>query len=259
MWNDIIIFALFLNSLLIILPVSAFQVKKTSLKEMEIKFYGLSEHIATTLGQRMSMELDEQTSGVMFQQFHQYVAGVCNDGSVQNKTKVVEIFRTIREKKCWDLNEDPYNLLLSIVRGVEDTELTASVQKERDTYYKKYLVSTNVADHLSQCGAKQPEFESDFIKLSMKLDEVNIHECSMAHLIDFWTEVKRCVKLPDLFSVLLDIEECCFSVTWLVPVYAFPAFMRLPHSSPDLFRRFSILRMNIGGICFFRVRVSVTL
>ena len=104
---------------------------------MEIKFYnyGLSEHIAATLGQRMSMELDEQTGGVMFQQFRQYVAGVCNNGSVQNKTTVVEIFRTIREKKCWDLNGDPYNLLLSIVRGVEDTELTASVQKERDAYY----------------------------------------------------------------------------------------------------------------------------
>ena len=78
---------------------------------MEIKCYGLSEHIATTLGQRMSMELDEQTGGVMFQQFRQYVAGVCNDGSVQNKTTVLEIFRTIREKKCWDLNGDPYNLL----------------------------------------------------------------------------------------------------------------------------------------------------
>ena len=87
------------------------------------------------------------------------------------------------------------------------------------TIYTEYLVSTNVANHIShdQCGAKQPEFESDFVKLSMKLDEVNIHECSVAHLIDFWTEVKRCVKLPDLFSVLLDIEECCFSVTWLVP------------------------------------------
>ena len=45
------------------------------------------------------------------------------------KQKVVEIFRTIREKKCWDLNGDPYNLLLSIVRRVKDTELTASVQR----------------------------------------------------------------------------------------------------------------------------------
>ena len=140
--------------------------------------------------------------GVMFQQFRQYVAGVCNDGSVQNKTTVVEIFRTVREKKCWDLNGDPYNLLLSIVRGVEDTELTASVQKERDAYYTEYFVSTNVADHIFQCGAKQPKFESDFVKLSMKLDEVNIHKCSIAHLIDFWTEVKRCVKLPDLLCAV---------------------------------------------------------
>ena len=63
---------------------------------------------------------------------------------MQNKT--TEIFRTIHEKKYWDLNGDPYNLLLSIVRGAEDTELTASVQKERDTHYTEYLVSTNVAD-----------------------------------------------------------------------------------------------------------------
>ena len=87
----------------------------------------------------------------------------------------------------------------------------------------------------------------------LRTGKVNVNDCSMAYLVDLWEAAKRCVRLPDLFSVLAAIEEGSLIVTWLVPVYAIPALMRLPRSSPNLFRKFSILRMTINGVCFFKV------
>ena len=219
---------------------------------MKAHFLNLVTHITTILSRRMSMELDERSGEETFQQFREYVAGVCNDSSIEDKRSVREIFRVIR--KCWDLNGDPYHLLLQVMEGVEDAELMASVEEAHENYYSQYLVATKVVDHIIEHKVDKPkDYRPNFTKLSMKLDKININECSLAYLIDLWEAVKRCVQLPDLFSVLAAIEDGSLIVTWLVPVYAIPALMRLPRSSPNLFRKFSILRMTINGVCIFEV------
>ena len=200
------------------------------------------------------MELDEQSGEETFQRFREYAAGVCNDSSIEDKRSVREIFRAIRDRKYWDLNGDPYHLLLQVMEGVEDAELMTSVEEAHENYYTQYLVTTKVIDHMFEHEADKPEdYRPDFTKLSIKLDKIIINDSSVAYLIDLWEAVKRCLQLPDLFSVLFAIQNGSLIVTWLVPMYAIPALMRLPRSSPDLFSKFSILRMTINGVCFFEV------
>ena len=225
-------------------------------RKMKAKFFGLVAHISTTLGRKMSMELDEESGEETFQQFREYVAGVCNDSSIECKRTVREIFGAIRDGKCWDLNGDPYHLLLQVMEGVEDAVLMASVERAHENYYTQYLVAAKVVDHMFEHKADKPvDYRPNFTKLSIKLDEININACSVSYLIDLWEAVKGCVRLPDLFSVLAAIEEGSLIVTWLVPVYAIPALMRLPRSSPDLFSKFPIIRMTINGVCFFEVNI----
>ena len=203
------------------------------------------------------MAFDEQSGEEIFQQFREYVAGVCNDSSIEDKRTIREIFGAIRDK--WDLNGNPYDLLLQVMEGVDDAELIECVEEAHEKYYTQYLVATKVADHIIDHKMDAPEdleYRPNFTRLSMKLGKVNVNDCSMAYLVDLWKAVKRCVQLPDLFSVLAAIEEGSLIVTWLVPVYAIPALMRLPRSSPKLFRKFSILRMTINGVCFYEVRNS---
>ena len=202
------------------------------------------------------MELDEQSGEETFQRFREYAAGVCNDSSIEDKRSVREIFRAIRDGKCWDLNGDPYHLLLQVMEGVQDAELMASVEKAHANYYTQYLVAAKVVDHMFEHKADKPvDYSPNFTKLSIKLGEININDCSVSYLTELWDAVKRYVRLPDLFSVLAAIEEGSLVVTWLVPVYAIPALMRLPRSSPDLFSKFPILRMTINGVCFFEVNI----
>ena len=202
------------------------------------------------------MELDQQSGEETFQRFREYAAGVCNDSSIEDKRSVREIFRAIRDGKCWDLNGDPYHLLLQVMEGVEDPELMASVEEAHENYYTQYLVATKVVDHMFEHEADKPEdYRPDFTKLSIKLDKINVNDSSVAYLIDLWEAVKRCLQLPDLFSVLFAIQNGSLIVTWLVPVYAIPALMRLPRSSPNLFSKFPILRMTINGVCFFEVSI----
>ena len=202
------------------------------------------------------MELDERSGEETFQLFREYVAGVCNDRKIECKRNVRDIFCVIRSKKFWDLKGDPYHLLLDIIAGVdpEDKELTESVEKAHENYYTQYLVATKVINHMFECKADIPEdYRPNCAQLSIKLDKINVNECSVAYLFHLWDAVKRCVLLPKLFSVLAAIEYGSLIVTWLVPVYAIPAIMRLPHSSPDLFSKFSIQKMTINGVCFFEV------
>ena len=223
-------------------------------RKMKAKFFGLVARISTTLGRRMSMELDEQSGEETFQQFREYVAGVCNDSSIESKRTVREIFGAIRDGKCWDLNGDPYHLLLQVMEGVEDAELLASVEKAHENYYTQYLVATKVVDHMFEHIADKPDnYKPNLTKLSMNLDKICVNDCSMSYLTELWDAVKCCVQLPDLISVLATIEGGSLIVTWLVPVYAIPALTRLPRSSPDLFDKFSIIRMTINGVCFFEV------
>ena len=224
-------------------------------------FNDLVVRISTILSQRMSIEIDEQTGQKTFQRFRQYVAGVCTNRRIQSMKSIEEIFDEITDKWCWDLTGDPYDLLLAVVNGVGNSkliaELTTSIEECQSEHYSRYLVATKVADHIATLGSRKladgTDYEPDFDELTFKLDDVNVNECSLAYLTDLWKAVKRCVHLPDLFSVLADIEEGCLSVTWLVPTYAVPALTRLPQSSPELFTKFSVLRMNINGVCFFDV------
>ena len=225
-------------------------------RKMKAKFFGLVARISTTLGRRMSMELDKQSGEETFQQFREYVAGVCNDSSIECNRTVREIFGAIRDRKCWDLNGDPYHLLLQVMEGVEDAELMASVEKAHENYYTQYLVAAKVVNHMFEHKSDKPvDYRPNYTKLSIKLDEININDCSVSYLLDLWEAVKCCVRLPDLFSVLAAIEEGSLIVTWLVPVYAIPALMRLPRSSPDLFSKFPIIWMTINGVCFFEVNI----
>ena len=225
-------------------------------RKMETKFFKLVSHISTTLSRRMSMKLDDQFDEETFQQFREYVAGVCHDGTIEDKTTVREIFRAIRIKKLWDFNGNPYHLLLRIIEGVEDVELMESVEKAHENYYTQYLVARKVVHHILEHKAVNPEdYSPNFTKLSIRLEGINVNQCSVAYLIELWEAVKRSIKLPDLFSVLAAIEDGSLVVTWMVPVYAIPALMRLPRSSPDLFKKFSILRMTINGVCFFKVNI----
>ena len=227
--------------------------------KMRVKFFGLVAHVSLTLSQRMSMQLDKQSGTETFQQFREYVAGMCSDGIVQSKITVGEILGVIRDKKYWDLDGDPYDLLLSIVEGTNDAELKASIEKGQEDYYTQYLVAAKVADFMLKYEAKDEEsspveYRPNFAQLSLKLSKVNVNECSMAYLTDLWKAVKRCVHLPNLFSVLASIEKGCLRVTWHVPTYAVPALAKLPRSSPEFFEKFSIVRMTINGVCFYQVR-----
>ena len=229
--------------------------------EMRAMFNDLIVRISTILSQRMSIEIDEKTGQKTFQRFRQYVAGVCINRKIQHMRSVEEIFDEINDKWCWDLEGDPYDLLLAVVKGVGNSELVPGlildIEEIQAEHYSRYLVATKVADHIATLGARKlagaTEYKPDFEELSLKLEDVNVNECSLAYLIDLWKAIKRCIRLPDLFSVLADIEEGCVSVTWLVPTYAVPALTRLPQSSPELFSKFSILTMNINGVCFFDV------
>ena len=229
--------------------------------EMKAMFNDLIVRISTILSQRMSIEIDEKNSQKTFQRFRQYVAGVCTNRRIQRMRSVEEIFDEINDKWCWDFEGDPYDLLLSVVKGVGNSELVpgliADIEEIQAKHYSRYLVATKVADHIATLGARKlagaTEYKPDFEELSFKLEDVNVNECSLAYLTDLWKAVKRCVRLPDLFSVLADIEEGCVSVTWLVPTYAVPVLTRLPQFSPELFSKFSILMMNINGVCFFDV------
>ena len=239
--------------------VNAVKLTQKIKHEMKAKFSDLVVTISTTLGRRMSMELDETTGEETFQQFRQYVAGVCtNCCNITKKQSIREIFEEITSKCCWDEDGDPYDLLLSIVRRVKDSELTVRVEECQAEHYSQYLVATRVVDHIATLGTNRfvdcmQEYKPDFEKLTCKLDDVNVNDCSLAYLTDLWKAVKRYVRLPDLFSVLADIEEGCLSVTWLVPKYAVPALMRLPESSFELFSKFSISRMAINGVYIYKV------
>ena len=223
-------------------------------RKMRSKFQSLVARISITLDQVMSMELDEQSGKTRFQRFREYVAGVFNDSAMQKTRTVGQIFGIIRDRKYWDMDGSPYDLLLLLMEEVDDADLMSHVEKGHVDYYTQYLVATKVVDHVFEHKGDKPEdYKPNFIRLSMKLDKIKVDDCSMAYLVDLWKAVKCCVQLPNLFSVLMDIEEGCVSVMWLVPMYAVPALMRLPRSSPDLFSKFSILRMTINGICFYKV------
>ena len=153
------------------------------------------------------MELDQQSGEETFQRFREYAAGVCNDSNIEDKRSVREIFRAIRDGKCWDLNGDPYHLLLQVMEGVEDPELMASVEEAHENYYTQYLVATKVVDHMFEHEADKPEdYRPDFTKLSIKLDKINVNDSSVAYLIDLWEAVKRCLQLPDLFCAVRNSE-----------------------------------------------------
>ena len=227
---------------------------------MKDKFMGLVGEISMKLGREMSMERDEETGEETFRQFRMYVAGVCTNccSSITQKTTIREIFEEIGVKQCWDHERDPYELLLVIVRRVNDSELKERVEECQAEHYSQYLVATRVADHIALLGDRKlkrhaPEHVPDFDELSFKMDDLNVDECSMAYLTDLWVAVKRCVHLPNLFSVLADIEEGCLAVTWLVPKYAVPSLASLPHTSPELFIKFRIVKMTINKVCFYAV------
>lgn len=237
------------------------KVKQTNQRKMKTKFFSLVARISTTLDQRMSLELDEQNGGEIFQRFREYVSGVCNDGSIASKATVREIFGVIRDRGYWDIDGQPYDLLLSIVEEVEDEELIAAVENGHKNYYTQYLVTTKVADHIFEYQRKKlveaVAYMPNLKQLSVKLDGVTVDECSMAYLTDLWKAVKCCVQLPDLFSVLADIEKGCLSVTWLVPTYVVPALTRLSRYSQELYRKFCIKKMNINGVCFYEVGCDI--
>ena len=232
------------------------RLKRVSYSKMRAKFFGLVVKVSRTLGQKMSLRLDQQNGEETFQQFREYVAGLCTieNSRKQNAATVEEIFGLIHEKKCWDLQGDPYDLLVEVLCEVADAELMAIVEKSHEEYYTEYMVATKVADHLPNLQTETlSEYSPNFSRLTMKLDKVNVTECSIAYLTELWKNVKRCVQLPDLFSVLAGIEEGCIAVTWLIPTYAVPALTRLPQTSPELFHTFAITRMDINGVCFFNV------
>lgn len=241
------------------LPDSTRELAQANQRRMRVKFYDLVANVSVTLSQKLSMELDERNGVRKFKCFREYVAGLCGmqSDSIRHKKTVGEIFGVIQESKCWDLNGNPYNLLLSIVEGVGDLELTRTVEEKHLEYYAEYLVATKVADHICVCNASElsdPEkYQPNYTRLSIKLGGVKVNECSLAYLIDLWKAVKKYVLLPDLFSVLASIEEGSLVVTWLVPPHAVPAFMKLPYSFPEFLRKFSITAMMVNGVCFFEV------
>ena len=217
--------------------------------------------ISTILSRIMSMEIDKQTGETTFQNFRQYVASVCTSRMIRLKDSVQEIINEISDTRCFDTYGDPHDLLLIVVKGVENpkviADVTAIIKECQAQYYSQYLVAISVVDHIATLQAiKLPDgvdYEPDFAKLSIKLDYVNVNECSVAYLIDLWKAVKICVRLPKLFSVLEHIEKGCLSVTWLVPFYAVSSLMDIPQSSPELLWKFSILRMSINKIIFYEV------
>ena len=209
------------------------------------------------------MEIDKQTGETTFQNFRQYVAGVCTSRMIRLKDSVREIINEISDTRCFDMYGDPYDLLLIVVNGVGNpkliAELTAIIKECQAQYYSQYLVAITVVDHIATLQAtKLPDgvdYEPDFAKLSIKLDYLKVKECSVAYLIDLWKAVKIYVRLPNLFSVLKHIEKGCLSVTWLVPFYAVPSLMDIPQSSPELLWKFPILRMSINKIIFYEVMI----
>ena len=199
------------------------------------------------------MELDIKCDELKFRQFREYVAGVCNDSSIQSKITIGEIFGWIQDKKYWDLNGDPYDLLLTIMERVEDENLMDSVETAHGNYYTQYLFVTKIVHHLLYNTAVElKEYRPNFSRLSVKLNKINVNEHSMSYVTELWQAVKRYLNLPNLFSVLASIDEGCLCVTWLVPVYAVPAFIKLPYCSM-MFSKYSIIRMTINEVCFFEV------
>ena len=226
--------------------------------ETKDKFMRLVGEISMKLGKEMSMEMDEETGEETFRQFRLYVAGVCTNSCITQKITIREIFEEISVKQCWDHERDPYELLLIIVQRANDSELTARVEECQAEHFSQYLVATRVADHIALLGDRKlkcqaPERDPNYVELSIKMDDLKVDECSMAYLTDLWKAVKRCVNLPNLYSVLADIEEGCLAVTWLVPKYAVPSLASLPHTSPELFIKFRIVKMTINKVCFYAV------
>ena len=234
---------------------------------MIAKFNGLVVRISTILSDKMSMEIDKQTGETTFQNFRQYVAGVCTSRMIRLKDSVREIINEISDTRCFDIYGDPYDLLLIVVKGVGNpkliAELTTIIREYQAQHYSQYLVAITVVDHIATLQTRKlpdrMDYEPNFDKLSIKLDDVIVNECSVQYLIDLWKAVKSCVRLPNLFSVLEHIEKGCLSVTWLVPSYAVSSLMDLPQSSPKLFRKFSILRMSINEIIFYEVNSKLKL
>ena len=229
--------------------------------EMIATFNVLVVHLTTILSCRMSMEKDKETGETTFQNFRQYVASVCNNRRIRLKNSVLEIFDKIKDMGCYDQYGDPYDFLLIVVKGVGNIELVAElttiVEEYQAKHYSQYLVAIMVVDHITTLQSiKLPDrkdYEPDYNELSIKLDYVNVNECSIDYLTNLWQAVKRFVRLPNLYSVLARIEKGCLSVTWLVPVYAGSSLMDLPRYSPKLFIMFPILRMSINGVNFYEV------
>ena len=210
------------------------------------------------LNKKMSMELDEQRGEDTFQLFRLQVAGFCNDDSLAERKNVLEIFRNLLTMQCWDLNGDPYELLLSIAEAAGDEEITETVQKFQQEYHTEYLVTTKIADYIAYQNAKPVKSippRPNLVKLSMKLGDVKVDESSLAYLTDLWKSVKRCVNLPDLYSILASVEEGCVSVTWLVPTYAISALRRLPKLASELLIKYDVTNIHINGVCIYVVRV----
>lgn len=226
---------------------------------MIAKFFDIVTDIPMILDRRMSLELDERNNEEKFRRFRKYVSGVCNDGSIENKTTVSEIFQAIRAAGHWDLYGQPYDLLLLVVEGLKDEDLIMEmVQKGQQEYYTQYLVATKISDYIKQHKSEKlthaVEYTPNMETLSISLDlEVNIF--SMAYLVDLWEAIKRCSRLPRLFCVLSSIEEGSLTVTWLVPTYAVPTLKTLPRSSPQLFTEFPIMKVTINGTCIYKVHV----
>ena len=237
-------------------PDPANILKKTNHRKMIARFFDIVTDISMILDRRMSLELDKQNNEEVFWHFRKYVSGVCNDGSIENKTTVSEIFQTICATRYWDLHGQPYDLLLLIIEGLKDEDLMEMVQKGEQEYCTQYLVATKVVDYINQHKSKKlthsVEYTPNMETLSIKLD-IDVNIFSMAYLFDLWKAIKHCSRLPRLFCVLSSIEEGCLTVTWLVPTFAVPTLKTLPCSSPQLFTEFPITEMTISGTCTYKV------
>lgn len=238
---------------------------QASFQEMIEKFFSLVTDVTIILSQKMSMEMDKQTGKPTFKWFRQYVAGLCNDCDIQHQITVEDIFKMIHSKSYWDLKGNPYELLLSIAKKYVDAALLADIKQAEEDYYSKYLVTTVVADHMEQCeastlAAAADDYKPNFVQLSLKLRDLNVNESSVAYLTGLWKDVRRCVRLPDLYSILFDIERGCVAVSWLVPLYAVPALARLPHAAPglEIFSKYDITEMTVNGVSLCEVSIIKT-
>ena len=217
--------------------------------------------ISAILNYKMSLELDQKTNKDTFRKFRQYVAHVFVIHSIQQAINVEEIFDEINAKWCWDLDGDPYDMLLTIMKGLEDLELMAElvvfIEESQAEHYRQYIVATKVADHIVTLDARKLEdgtdYKPNFDELSIKLDDLNVDECSMVYLTDLWKAIRLCFRPLILFSVLADIQKGCLSVMWLVPSYVFFSLMMLPQSSTKTFSTFHIMSMTINGSCYYEV------